>query len=236
MAASKPTGNTTENTKRNRTWFAILGLLSWKPMSGYDIKKLIEVGLSYFWHESYGSLYPTLDRLVAEGLARRKEQRRHGRRTRHVYSITAKGRREMKAWFREPTDLPRTRNEPLLKFFLCSRQPLDESIRLLEEYREQQREVRELYADSERILRRAVRDCALPDELEEVLPTEEPRRSDTERRNEALIFLLTLRHGVLKVDARLTWSDEALRALRSAAKEKNHARRNQRSFAASRRG
>lgn len=215
MAASKP--------KRNKTSFAILGLLAWKPMSGYDIKKLIEIGLTYFWHESYGSLYPTLDRLVTEGLAHRREQRRHGRRIRHVYSITAKGRREMKVWLREPTDLPRMRNELQLKFFLCSRQPLDESIRLLEEYREQQCEVRKLYADSERDLRRAVRDRTLPAELEEVLPTEEPRRSEAERRNEALIFLLTLRHGVHMVDARLAWSDEALRALRSAAKEKSHA-------------
>ncbi len=219
-------GGPTRSPKRNRTRLAILGLLAWKPMSGYDIKKLIEVGLSYFWHESYGSLYPTLERLVAEGLARRKEQRRHGRRTRHVYSITATGRRELRTWLREPTDLPRTRNELQLKFFLCSRQPLEESIRLLEEYREQQRELREVYADSERILRRAVRERSLPDELEEVLPTEEPSRSDTERRNEALIFLLTLRHGVLKVDARLAWCAEALRALRAAAKEKDHARTN----------
>jgi len=211
--------STDPTPRRNRTWFAILGLLAWKPMSGYDIKKLIEVGLSYFWHESYGSLYPTLDRLVAEGLARRTEQRRHGRRTRHAYSITAKGRREVSAWLHEPTDLPRTRNELQLKFFLCSRRPLAESIRLLEEYREQQREVQEIYADSERILRRAVREASLPDELDEVLPADEPGRGDTERRNEALIFLLTLRHGVLKVDARLAWADEALRALRSAAKE-----------------
>ena len=218
MTASIPT--------RNRTWFAILGLLSWKPMSGYDIKKLIEAGLSHFWNESYGSLYPTLDRLVADGLARRKEQRRHGMRTRHVYSITAKGRREVKAWLGEPTDPPRTRNELLLKFFLCSRRPLEESIRLLEEYREQQREVHELYADSERILRRAVRDRSLPDEFDDVLPADESKRSDIERRNEALIFLLTLRHGILKVDAALSWSTEALRSLRSAVKEMNYARRN----------
>jgi len=222
MKPRKP--STDASTRRNRTSFAILGLLAWKPMSGYDIKKLIEVGLSYFWHESYGSLYPTLDRLVAEGLAKRTEQRRHGRRTRHAYSITAKGRREVGAWLREPTDLPRTRNELQLKFFLCSRRPLAESIRLLEEYREQQREVHEIYTDSERILRRAVREASLPDELDEVLPADEPGRSDAERRNEALIFLLTLRHGVLKVDARLAWADEALKALRSAAKETIDAR------------
>jgi PadR family transcriptional regulator AphA len=226
MAARKPKGKTTAAPKRNRTWFAILGLLSWKPMSGYDIKKLIEAGLSHFWQESYGALYPTLDRLVTDGLARRKEQPRHGMRTRHVYSITARGRREVTAWLGEPTEPPRTRNELLLKFFLCSRRPLEESIRLLEEYREQQREVRKNYVDSERLLRHALRDRTLPDEVEDVLLAEESKRSDTERRNEALIFLLTLRHGVLKVEAALAWSDEALRSLRSAAKEKNRARRN----------
>jgi DNA-binding PadR family transcriptional regulator len=219
VANARRLGNTGRGARRNKTWFAILGLLAWKPMSGYDIKKLIEVGLTYFWHESYGSLYPTLDRLVTEGLASRREQSRHGRRTRHVYRITAKGRREMMAWLREPTDLPRTRNELQLKFFLCSRQPLEEGIRLLEEYRDQQLEVRSLYADSERILRRAVRDRRLPEELDTVLPGNEPSRSDAERRNEALVFLLTLRHGVLKVDARLAWCEEALRELRSAAKE-----------------
>jgi DNA-binding PadR family transcriptional regulator len=185
-------------------------------MSGYDIKKLIEVGLSYFWHESYGSLYPMLGRLVEEGLATRREERRHGKRRRHVYRITAEGRRQVRKWLKRPTDLPRTRNEYQLKFFLSSRAPLAESIRLLEEYRDQQRGIRELYSDSERVLRRAVRERTLPDELLEVLPERIPPRSEAERRNEALMFMLTLRHGVLKVDARLAWCEEALAALRAA--------------------
>jgi len=203
----------------NKTWFAILGLLAWKPMSGYDIKKLIEIGLSYFWHESYGALYPTLDRLVAEGYATRKDAPRHGKRARHVYSITARGRRQVEAWLRAPADIPRSRNELQLKFFLSSRRPLAESVDLLEQYRAQQLEIREIYAESETILRRAVRERALPDELEAVLPGDAPRRTATERRNEALVFLLTLRHGVRMVQARLDWCDEALEALRAANEE-----------------
>ncbi|HSM15029.1 MAG TPA: PadR family transcriptional regulator [Thermoanaerobaculia bacterium] len=207
----------------NKTWFAILGLLAWKPMSGYEIKKLIEIGLSYFWHESYGALYPTLDKLVAEGFATRRNAPRHGRRPRHVYSITAKGRRQVDAWLRRPADIPRSRNELQLKFFLSSRRPLGESIRLLEEYRAQQLEIREIYAESETILRRAVRERAMPDEIEQVLPGDAPKRTPTERRNEALVFLLTLRHGVRMVEARLDWCDEALTALRRAAKEGDRA-------------
>ena len=80
------------------------------------------------------------------------------------------------------------------------------------------------FSDDQEELRQAVRDCALPDELDEILPAETSKRSDEERRNEALIFLLTLRHGVLKVEARLAWCEEALAALRTAAKENTHAR------------
>ncbi|KAB2969832.1 MAG: PadR family transcriptional regulator [Thermoanaerobaculia bacterium] len=205
--------------RANKTSFAILGLLAWRPMSGYDLKKLIEIGLSYIWHESYGSLYPTLDSLVRSGLATQREERRHGARRRHVYRITPKGRRALEAWLRAPTDLPRTKNELQLKFFLSSRRPLSESVRLLEEYRAQQLEVRELYADSERILRRAVDASELPDEVLEVLPPAEPPRSDASRRREALVFLLTLRHGVRHVEARLAWCDEALEALHAEMKE-----------------
>ena len=60
--------------KKQKTRSAILGLLSWQPMSGYDIKKLIEMGLRHFWSESYGQIYPTLEQLVKEGFAAKKSQ------------------------------------------------------------------------------------------------------------------------------------------------------------------
>ena len=59
--------------RANKTQFAVLGLLSWQPMSGYTIKKLIEMGLTQFWSESYGQLYPTLEKLVETGLVHRLE-------------------------------------------------------------------------------------------------------------------------------------------------------------------
>ena len=86
---------------KSKTPFAILGLLSWQPMSGYDIKKLVDMGLQHFWNESYGQLYPTLDKLVANGLATRSEETSSGGRRRRVYSITAAGRRAFIDWLRE---------------------------------------------------------------------------------------------------------------------------------------
>jgi PadR family transcriptional regulator AphA len=200
--------------RKQRTKYAILGLLSWKPMSGYDINKMVEVALSHFWSESYGQLFPTLGRLVEEGLATRAVDRGSGARERTVYTITAKGRREFDAWMREAADPPRVRNELQLKFFLTSRRSIDESVRLLEEYRAQQEERLRDYKESETILARAIRDRSLPEELQGVLGSRDRRGNPAP--NELLIFHLTLRHGILAVEARLEWIEESLAALGAA--------------------
>jgi len=53
----------------NKTRFAVLGLLSIRPMSGYDLKQVIESSTRNFWSESYGQIYPVLRELTAGGLA-----------------------------------------------------------------------------------------------------------------------------------------------------------------------
>ena len=54
-------------------------MLSIKPMSGYDIKKLIETSISNFWTESYGQIYPMLKTLVAEKLVTRTDGEAEGK-------------------------------------------------------------------------------------------------------------------------------------------------------------
>ena len=52
----------------NKTQYAILGFLSFEPMSGYDIQKLAKESIGYFWQEGYGQIYPVLKKLLAHGL------------------------------------------------------------------------------------------------------------------------------------------------------------------------
>ncbi len=51
-----------------KTRFVILGLLNEEPLSGYDMKKIIDIRMSFFWQESYGQIYPELAKLREEGL------------------------------------------------------------------------------------------------------------------------------------------------------------------------
>ena len=76
--------------RTNTSRHAILGVLSLCPMSGYDVKKLIERSIAHFWNESYGQIYPILNRLAAEGFAERRREKQTGKPDRYVYSLIAR--------------------------------------------------------------------------------------------------------------------------------------------------
>ena len=49
-----------------------LGSLCLMDGTGYDIKKLFEAAFSHFHSASYGSIYPSLNQLLLEGLIARR--------------------------------------------------------------------------------------------------------------------------------------------------------------------
>ena len=43
-----------------QTDYVILGLLAERPLSGYQIKKIIDIRFQFFWSESFGQIFPAL--------------------------------------------------------------------------------------------------------------------------------------------------------------------------------
>ncbi|MFQ5352803.1 MAG: PadR family transcriptional regulator [Candidatus Binatia bacterium] len=123
----------------NRTAYAILGFLTVKPMSGYDVKKAVEASIDNFWKESYGQIYPILKRLSEEGSIEKSESATGGKRPRHLYTITERGREKLKSWLREPTEPSPVRMELLLKLFFGSQVDHNTNRRQIEDYRERLR-------------------------------------------------------------------------------------------------
>lgn len=101
-----------ENTGKSK--YVILGMLSRMPQTGYNMKKWIENEYSHFWQESYGQIYPTLKKLVAEGLVVPSEEQMHGR-GKITYCITDAGRKELAQWLRKEPEIEKLRYEILLK-------------------------------------------------------------------------------------------------------------------------
>lgn len=101
----------------NQSIYAILGFLNECEMSGYDIRKRAEETVGYFWHESEGHMYPTLQRMTGSDLIEEVGVRKRNSRKRKQYRITALGSEKLKEWLQAPVVEGRVRNPFLLKLF-----------------------------------------------------------------------------------------------------------------------
>ncbi len=99
-------------------------------MTGYEIKKRVGTALKSVTNASYGTLYPTLHRLLEEGAVQMEEKRQSHRPVRKVYRITARGQQELDAWLQQPAGADQVRREFLLKLFLAGEVPSEELINL----------------------------------------------------------------------------------------------------------
>ncbi len=83
-----------------------LGALSMGDATGYEIRKHFEEGaFAYFFDASFGSIYPTLNKLLDEGLVTCTSETHPGRPTKKIYSLTDAGEAALRAALGEiPTD------------------------------------------------------------------------------------------------------------------------------------
>lgn len=122
------------------TAYVILGLLRKGPMSGYEIKAIVDKSVRFFWTASYGQIYPELKRLTEAGLVEGIDSPTGGRR-RTVYEITAGGEEELVAWLRQPPDVFEMRDEGLLKLFFADALPPEEAVAIVRTMRERREAV-----------------------------------------------------------------------------------------------
>lgn len=174
--------------RENRTQYAILSLLRLGPMSGYDIKTACESTFSHFWAESFGSIYPILNKLeTLEQVRSQGNQKPKGGRNRRVYQITVIGRKALRAWLEKPPVERSLRDELYLKLFNATFVPADVHRSHIEQQQTQLISLKSELAEHMRALK--AQHTGSPDFTH---------------------WRLVLRAGQLSCDARLKWCREAL--------------------------
>lgn len=174
-----------------KTAYAILGLLSREPRSGYDIKKEIDDCISYFWNESYGQIYKVLRELEKHKLVAKKTFQHRGRPTRFVYKITSLGHEELKRYLEKPPQKLIVREELILKLFFGENISTERNI----EY-----------------LREELKSCqAKLKDIKETLKGVLPKRS---KMPESTYNLILARLGMAVLSAKAKWCEESIRRLR----------------------
>ena len=95
--------------------YAILGLLSWQPLSGYDLKKIISGSQVFYWSGNNNQIYKALIRLHEAGLVTRQVQQQESLPAKKIYSITQQGRAELRNWVLSTMELPELRSTFLIQ-------------------------------------------------------------------------------------------------------------------------
>jgi PadR family transcriptional regulator AphA len=176
------------------TPFAILGMLRFHPMSGYDIRKEAAASIGHFWSESYGQLYPALRELAAAGLVRRRVGGPAGQRERQIYEITERGLEALQAWRRVAPRSAPVRNELLLKLFFADSGSLGPELEWIDDLLTQESSALREFRRIRAALRRQERHPSLP------------------------FWLMALSHGEHRSRAIVRWCRETKAALRAVSR------------------
>lgn len=178
--------------KINKTKYAILGVLSQMSGSGYDIKKCCDTSIAYFWNENYGHIYPVLKKMEEEELIVKEVEQNEGRPAKNVYSITEKGREELKQWLILPVEHNPLRSELLLKIFWSKDIPIENIIEKIQKEKE----------DAEKNLQEYLK-------VEKILKSQEGH----EDKKNLVLWLATLNYGRYDEEAKIKWCEETLKSL-----------------------
>ena len=184
--------------KKNKTKYAILGMLSMSPMSGYDIKKLTDFSISHFWSENFGHIYPVLKRMEADGFVTKEVEETIGKPNRNIYSITPTGREELVNWLHLPVEPMPFRNELLLKIFFADQLPTEKII--------------EMVIDARKRFLSKLNEFK---KIEDILKTDEQYMND----KRIPLWLMTLNFGIHSSRANVFWCDETLIILEELQKK-----------------
>lgn len=178
--------------------YALLGLLSYKQMTGYDLKKLFDESISNFWYASLSQIYRELGVLENKGMLTSAIEKQSDRPDKKVYSITEDGKKAFKEWIKNfPEKLSKEkRDEFTLRIFFgsnLSKEELDSEFKRFRKEKEDQLvEIKNLYLLSDKLI----------DQMKLF-------------QGEKLYWKFVLRRAQLSLEMLIVWADECLEELES---------------------
>jgi PadR family transcriptional regulator, regulatory protein AphA len=96
---------------------AILAIVEYEPMSGYDLKKFFDGSVAHFWSATQSHIYKSLAGLEKKGWVEAYVIQQAGKPNRKVYQITDGGRAELRHWLVTPLPLAPVREASLIQIF-----------------------------------------------------------------------------------------------------------------------
>jgi DNA-binding PadR family transcriptional regulator len=166
--------------------YAVLGLLSFGERSGYELDKLAQKSIGYFWRPAKSKIYAILPRLAELGLAEGTPVAQERLPDKQLYRLTRLGEDVLRRWLDgSETMVGAARDGLLLKLFFGAFADPDALAAQVAERKQ-----------------RAEEQLAALEQIEREIDTEED-----------FFPYLTLLHGLEDARSTIIWAEDALKAL-----------------------
>jgi DNA-binding PadR family transcriptional regulator len=179
---------------------AILGLLSYKSLTGYDLKKIIQESTFMYWSGNNNQIYKSLVELLDEGFVTCELHHQESSPSKKVYTITTEGLAELKEWVLSSPEPPELKKTFLIQLAWADLLQEDELNTLLSAYENQIK-------------------------MEIVLQKEKQRRGTfAPARTKREIYLWDMIHEniIHSYESELTWLDKLRQANCNAGREETY--------------
>jgi len=115
--------NTTKKFTGKRTLkYAILGLLSRQPMTGYDITCEFQQAIGQFWQAKHSQIYPELKKLLIENLISQQIEMK-GELEKKCYQLTELGKQALEQWLCQLDEIESEKDVFALRLYFLHAMP-----------------------------------------------------------------------------------------------------------------
>jgi len=176
----------------------LLGIVKYKPLSGYDLNKYFKHVIHYFWGADQSRIYRALYEMHRAEWVSIELVEQEDSPDKKLYSITEAGRAELQRWLTTPVPALPSRAVWLGQLFFADELSTEETIALLED------RIARLQAELDELERRTRSDS---ERVEFITNPESPRRGR--------LGALTLDYGLMVNRFQIEWAQRAIRMIRA---------------------
>ena len=113
--------------------FVILGLLSLRAMTVYEINKALERGVSLFYRASFGSINAAINKMIHKGWIEVEEKIENGR-NKKIYHITNNGQQAFREWLGSEIETEKVKEPALTRLYFMGFSSENDRMRVLQEH------------------------------------------------------------------------------------------------------
>lgn len=174
---------------------AILGLLTYMPMTGYNLKKIFDRSVSHVWAASLSQIYRELSTLEKKGYVTSKIEKQEDKPDKKVYTITEEGKNAFNHWLGDfpEKSLSPIRDDFLLRIFFGSQLEKDQLINEFKRYILQREEYLKLLMHIEENFSTYCRE----------FPISSPEK-------EMIFWHFTIKMGMMTLETTITWAKQCI--------------------------